>query len=242
MTGAAGALGSATVRVFLDDHWDVIAVDREAAVDQPDHDRPRARQVVIDLGGEDAEAAVTAAIGDRPLHHVVAIAGGALRGEPETQDDPLMLDPELFRASVDANLTTQFVTARATLAALRRAAEVDRSITFTSSFNALSAQGMPGYSAAKAGLVGMMHALVDPLGRDGIRVNVVAPGTVRTPRTEALWGSVPGHFDRLERGTALGRLGSPEDIARTNLAVATLLTHTTGQVIVADGGQTVVHR
>lgn len=239
VTGAAGALGSATVRTFLADGWQVVGVDRTALDDAPPDG---VEHVLVDLNEGDAEDAIAASLGSRPLHHVVGIAGGALPGEPETQDDPLALEPALFRGSLDANLTTQFVTLRATLPALRRAGPGDRSVTFTSSFNALGAQGMPAYSAAKAGLIGMMRALVDPLGREGIRANVVAPGTIRTPRTERLWGSRPGHFERLERGTATGRLGTPDDVARTYLAVATSMTHVTGQVIVVDGGQTVIHR
>jgi 3-oxoacyl-[acyl-carrier protein] reductase len=115
----------------------------------------------------------------------------------------------------------------------------DRSVTFTSSWNALTGAGMPAYSAAKAGLIGLMHALTGPLGADGIRVNVVAPGTVVTPRTQRIWASDVGHFERLADTTALGRLGAPVDIARTFVALATELTHVTGQVIVVDGGQMV---
>ena len=85
----------------------------------------------------------------------------------------------------------------------------------------------------------MMHALVPPLGREGIRVNVVAPGTVRTPRTERIWAGDDGHWERLEASTALGRLGTPDDVARAYLALATQLTHVTGQVLVVDGGQMV---
>jgi NAD(P)-dependent dehydrogenase (short-subunit alcohol dehydrogenase family) len=156
-----------------------------------------------------------------------------------TRDDPAGLDPGAFRESVDANLLTQFIVLRAALPWLRESAGEDRSVTFVSSFNGLSGWGMPAYSAAKAGIVGMMLALTTPLGRDSIRVNVVAPGTIRTPRTEALWAGEPGHFDDLEATAALGRLGTPDDVARSFLALATLLTHVTGQVLVVDGGQCV---
>lgn len=239
VTGAAGALGQATITSFLDHGWATIGVDR-APLDRQPVDAHE--HLVVDLADTQAEATLGDHLASRTLDHVVGIAGGALPGEPETQHDPAQLDPALFRRSLDANLTTQFTMLRATLAALRRGPERDRTVAFTSSFNALSAQGMPAYSAAKAGLIGLMHALVDPLGRDGIRVNVVAPGTVRTPRTERLWGGVEGHFERLEHGTATGRLGVPEDVGRTHLALATLLTHVTGQVLVVDGGQSVVHR
>lgn len=242
VTGAAGALGGATTNAFLLAGFDVIGVDRaETVVDAGRSTGGRYTALRVDLGAEGAVADLTDAVAARQLAHVVGIAGGALSGEPETKDDPSLLGVDLFRASVDANLTTQHVLLHALWPALRDGTG-DRSVTFVSSFNALSGQGMPAYSAAKAGLIGMMHALVDPLGRRGVRVNVLAPGTIRTPRTEALWGGVAGHFERLERSTALGRLGTPDDVARSCLALATQLTHMTGQVLALDGGQTVVHR
>jgi NAD(P)-dependent dehydrogenase (short-subunit alcohol dehydrogenase family) len=171
------------------------------------------------------------------LHHLVQIAGGALPEEPRTQHDPALLATEVFRGSLERNLTSQFITLRAALPWFRRGQDADRSVTFTSSWNALSAQGMPAYSAAKAGLIGMMHALVRPLGAEGIRCNVVAPGTIRTPRTERIWSHDPAHFDRLAASAATGRLGVPDDVASTCLALARDLAHVTGQVLVVDGGQ-----
>jgi NAD(P)-dependent dehydrogenase (short-subunit alcohol dehydrogenase family) len=170
---------------------------------------------------------------------VVGIAGGALDEEPPTQDDPVLLDVKVFRASIEANLVSQFVVLRAALPWLRQSTATNRSVAFASSWNALTGVGMPAYSAAKAGLIGMMHALTSPLGAEGIRVNVVAPGTVRTPRTERIWAGVEGHFERLEATTATGRLGTPDDVARAFVALVTQLVHMTGQVLVVDGGQTV---
>jgi NAD(P)-dependent dehydrogenase (short-subunit alcohol dehydrogenase family) len=236
VTGAAGAIGSATVRLFVEAGFHVVGLDRDPGVACVAPQRYTGLQV--DLTDESAlAAAIDAAEHTGDLAHVVGIAGGALPEEPRTQDDPAALEPELFRASIEANLTTQFLVMRAALPWLRRNSGVDRSITLTSSFNALTGCGMPAYSAAKAGLIGMMHALTGPLGAEGIRVNVVAPGTVRTPRTERIWGHVPGHFERLEAATALGTLAMPEDVGRAFLALATMLTHVTGQVLVVDGGQ-----
>lgn len=236
VTGAAGALGSAAVDAVLAAGARVMAVDR----DEIRGDR-QIECCVVDLTEPAAEAKISDALRGRPLHHLVCIAGGALEGEPESQHDLAALDTDLFRASLEANLVTQFVTLRAALAALRSAAPADRSVTLTSSFNAFSAQGMPAYSAAKAGLLGMMHALVAPLGHEGIRINIVAPGTIRTPRTDALWSGTAGHFERLAAGTALGRLGTPRDVAEAYLACLRM-EHVTGQVLVVDGGQTVIHR
>lgn len=240
VTGAAGAIGSATVQAFMTAGYHVVGVDRDPRVDEVGTNA----YTGVQLDVRDGEALAGAA--DRlsslgTLSHVIGIAGGALPEEPQTQHDLAALPADVFRASLDLNLTSQFLVLQAFLGWLRDS-DGDRSVVLTSSFNALSGQGMPAYSAAKAGLIGMMYALTAPLGADGIRINVVAPGTVVTPRTQRIWGDVPGHFERLQSGTALGRLAVPDDVARTFLSLADDLSHVTGQVIVVDGGQLTVRR
>lgn len=235
VTGDAGAIGSATTDLFLETGRTVLGLD---LVERTPTASDRYHTVVTDLVDEAAvEEALKVLEELPPLRHVVAIAGGALPEEPRTKDEPWSMDTDLFRASLERNLISQFITLKAAQIWLQESQAGDRSITLTSSFNALSAQGMPAYSAAKAGLIGMMHGLVGPLGANGIRVNVVAPGTIRTPRTERIWGHEPGHFERLTATTALGRLGEPQDVARAYRALALELTHVTGEVLVVDGGQ-----
>lgn len=239
ITGAAGAIGTAAVRRFLDRNSVVLGLDRREV---PDHG-VRFRGLVCDLNDH---ASVIRSVNEGleglpPLAHYVGVAGGALPGEPDSRDIISGIDLDLFASSLAANLTTQVAALQAALPGLKALGGEDRSVTFTSSFNALSAQGMPGYSAAKAGLVGLMYACVRPLGAAGIRVNVVAPGTVRTPRTELLWASVPDHFERLASATALGRLAEPDDVAAAFVSLALDLAHVTGHVLVVDGGQMAMH-
>lgn len=238
VTGSAGAIGTATMRALHEGGYRVLGFDRTPTCAEGE----TWPHVQVDVTNEDELAEAVAQVRSMgPLAHVIGIAGGALPGEPDTQADPVAVEPDLFRGSLENNLVGQFLVVRATLPWLRASGAFDQSFTFTSSFNALSAQGMPGYSAAKAGLIGLMHSLVDPLGREGIRVNTVAPGTVRTPRTERLWSVRPGHFERLAQSTATGRVGTPEDVADAFLALLRMR-HATGQVIVVDGGQSVIHR
>jgi NAD(P)-dependent dehydrogenase (short-subunit alcohol dehydrogenase family) len=241
ITGAAGAIGRATVTEFLDRDFAVIGFDRDPGVVTVTT-REGYAGVMVDLQDENAvEKAIADVRGCGELAHVIAIAGGALPGEPESRHDPALLSVELFAASVTENLTTQFITIQKALPWMRARQVAGASIACTSSWNALTGCGMPAYSAAKAGLIGMTHALAGPLGAEGIRINVVAPGTVRTPRTERLWGKESRHFETLEQSSLLGRLGEPADVARTFAALATLLTHVTGQVVVVDGGQMLHH-
>ena len=245
ITGAAGALGSATASAFVGAGFEVVGLDVDPAV--VELDLPAFRGFCVELTDADAVEEVTGRLATtETLRHLVGVAGGALAEEPPTRHDPWLLAPEDFRRSLERNLTSQYIVLRAVLPWFRSSAPAgaaagpsasDRSMTLISSWNALSAQGMPAYSAAKAGLIGMMHALVRPLGAEAIRINVVAPGTIRTPRTERIWAHDEGHFDRLAQTAAIGRLGVPQDVADTCLSLATDLTHVCGQVLVVDGGQ-----
>src|SRR5262249_32383404 len=89
-------------------------------------------------------------------------------------------------------------------------------------------------SAAKAGVIGMMNALSVPLAKRGIRVNVVAPGTTRTPLTED--PDDPNHFGRKAARIPLGRVGPPDDVAAVTEALADRMTYVAGETITIDGG------
>jgi len=99
---------------------------------------------------------------------------------------------------------------------------------------------MPGYSSAKAGLLGLVVALALPLGRRGIRVNAVAPGTVLTERLRASYGAAGDELNpRLVAASATRRETRPDDVARAVVAVVGM-EQMTGQRIVVDGGQLAV--
>ncbi|MCJ7453414.1 MAG: pteridine reductase [Steroidobacteraceae bacterium] len=90
----------------------------------------------------------------------------------------------------------------------------------------------PVYSAAKAGLVMLTMSLARELGPE-IRVNGIAPGPVLWPERDL----DPALKDEIIAKTALKRSGSPDDIARTALYLATEAPYVTGQVITVDGGR-----
>jgi 3-oxoacyl-[acyl-carrier protein] reductase len=96
--------------------------------------------------------------------------------------------------------------------------------------------GQVNYAAAKAGLIGMTKSIARELASRGVRANAVAPGFISTDMTDAL----PDAAKAALSGTiALGRLGSPDDVAA---CVAFLAcddaSYITGQVIAVDGGMT----
>jgi acetoacetyl-CoA reductase/3-oxoacyl-[acyl-carrier protein] reductase len=110
------------------------------------------------------------------------------------------------------------------------------SIVLISSINGERGKfGQSNYAAAKAGLIGLARSAARELGPSGVRVNVLAPGFVRTAMTAGLANE---HVERAREETALGRIADPEDVARVALFLASdLARHVTGQVLRVDGGQ-----
>ena len=94
--------------------------------------------------------------------------------------------------------------------------------------------GQANYSASKAGIIGMSKALARELGSRGVRVNVIAPGYIKTALTDV----ISEEMRQLILGnTALGRLGEPEDVARAvRFLCSDEAAFITGEVLLVDGG------
>lgn len=94
------------------------------------------------------------------------------------------------------------------------------------------------YSAAKSGVVGLVRGLAVELARNGIRVNGIAPGYIRTAQLLSKEHSLgPEAAETVGEIIPLGRIGQPEDIADVALFLASdAARYMTGQVVVVDGG------
>ena len=85
-------------------------------------------------------------------------------------------------------------------------------ITMASVSGIRPTRGEAPYAAAKAGVIALTRSAALEYGPDGVRVNAVSPGFIRTPLTEFTW-SMPEHLAAIEAGTPLGRTGTADDIA-----------------------------
>ncbi len=108
-----------------------------------------------------------------------------------------------------------------------------------SSVNALAYFGNEAYSAAKAGILSLTRSLAVRYGPFGVRVNAIAPGTLKTPAWEQRQQKDPDIFERVAKWYPLGRIGDPEDVAGAVLFLASdEAAWISGAVLPVDGGLT----
>ncbi|GAA1802672.1 SDR family NAD(P)-dependent oxidoreductase [Luedemannella flava] len=235
ITGGRGSIGRATVARLAARGCRVVALDREPL--PPQTAALVAHELTVDLLDDAAVGAALATVDETPSH-VIGIAGGG-DAEELSQADPATEALDIFARVVAANLHIAFVTIRHTVPLLRRATG-SRSITLVGSINAYGGYGAPGYSAAKAGLSGLVNALATPLGAEGISISCVALGTVDTDNLRHL-DEVRGltyHPDRIAARAPLRRILTPDEVAAALVAFALDTPGLTGTTVTLDNGQT----
>lgn len=140
------------------------------------------------------------------------------------------LSIEDWNAVLTNNLTANYLLVRRTLPLLGEGSSV---IMIGSRSAVVGIPLRAHYTAAKAGLVGLMRSLAKELGPRGIRVNVIAPGVIE-PEDAPLPEEIQARYQRL---TSLGRLGRPSEIAGAALYLASdLSAYVTGETLNVDGG------
>lgn len=225
--GGASGIGWATARALAADGCHVTVADRNT-----DGARDRAAELgdphtaaSVDVTDEGSVQRLFGETG--PLDVVVNCAGFSTFGL--ITDMPV----EDFRAVVDVCLNGAFIVAKYAGQQLREGGV----LVSISSLNARQpAAGMSAYCAAKAGLSMLTQVAALELGPRGIRVNAVAPGFVHTPLT-APAAAVPGVVEDYVENTALGRAGTPEDIAQAVLYLCSPTSSwLTGEVLDLNGG------
>ena len=154
-----------------------------------------------------------------------------------TDADFLDVSEEAWEEDVAITLKGPFLCSQAVLADMTK--NESGVILNISSVNALAYYGNEAYSAAKAGLLSLTRSLAVRYGPSGVRVNAIAPGTLRTPAWEKRREEDPNVFERVARWYPLGRIGEPEDVAGAALFLASNeAAWITGAVLPVDGGLT----
>ena len=229
VTGGTSGIGHAVARLLCDAGATVtVTGTREAAADY-DTDLAGLAYRRLILTDPDSVAAVASEITE--LDILINNAGANFPGGLDESD------PDGFDASVALNLGGHYRLTVALHRALKAStARGGASVVNLASISALRAVTLvPGYSAAKAGLINLTRNLAVKWARDGIRVNAVAPGLIDTPMTAPLH-AIPVLLDGELAHIPLRRMGTADEVAS---AVGFLCTessgYTSGALVVVDG-------
>ena len=245
ISGGATGIGAAAARRLAAEGaavavLDTNAGDGEALVDDLRRGGASARFTPCDVADVGAvRAAVDAAAGALGgLDLVFANAGVGTIVVGGTVES---IEPERWGLAFDVNARGAYALCRAAIPHLR--AQGGGAIVMTSSSSAyIGTGGRPthAYAATKGALVSLVRAMAASYGPEGIRVNGLAPGLVRTRLTEDILGD-PARREAAIGGVPLRRYATPEELAACALfLLSDDASFVTGTVLVADGGQTIV--
>jgi 3-oxoacyl-[acyl-carrier protein] reductase len=242
VTGSSRGIGAAIAKLFAQQGAKVVVHGRDTmalSAVQAEIERAggKALSVVADVTKfaeiEEMRRYVELALG--PVDILVANAGASL-----TMPGPIeQISEEGWHASVDANLTATFLTIKSILPGMkeRKAGSI---ITLSSAAARRAHPGSPiPYTAAKAGIQILTQDLAAKVGPYGIRANCIAPETILTERNEQ---RIPNaQKQALVQAHPIRRLGTPEDVARAALFLASdESAWITGIVLDVAGGSVMV--
>ncbi len=228
VTGAASGIGRGIARLLAAEGARLVLSDVAAAPGQA-----LARELdAIFIAADLAEPAAARQLFDAALAALGDISVFVHSASPRRSEEQTILavTEAQWDAMVDVGLRSGFILGQA-VGAHMKARGIKGRMLYVTSLHAYSPRNLPHYSATKAGQTMLVKELARALGRDGIRVNAIAPGAIPG-------GGFNADVAALEAMIPLGRTGTPEDIAGMALALLCdrFSRYVTGTTVAVDGG------
>lgn len=243
VTGGTSGIGAACAERLLMDGWSVVLVGRSSE---------KARQLVARLSHLGDIAAVTgdvassafcdSVVADALARHgrldgVVNSAGIMRRGTAEDTTDTA------WNETFAANVSGTFFMCRAAIPAIRSGGRSGAIVNIASDWGLVGGAGHVAYCASKGAVVNMTRALALDHASEGIRINVLCPGEVRTPMLDAGLAmdgqATADRYEDIGRTIPIGRVSEPtEQASMVAFLLSDAASFVVGSVIAADGGAT----
>src|SRR5580692_5281543 len=223
ISGGAGTIGGAFAKAFLDHGAHVIVADLAAPKDGTD---PRIRYEQLDVRDDAAVEGLAARV--EKIDVVIHCAGRLARWEE--------YKPEVFKDILDIHLVGNLRLANAFRPHLK--ASGGCLINIASMYSYFGAPHVPAYGAAKAGVVSLTKSLAISFAKDGIRVNAIAPGWIKTEISRA-GRENPEFNQKVVARLPGGEWAEPEELAGAVIFLASAASRLiNGVTIPVDGGNT----
>jgi 3-oxoacyl-[acyl-carrier protein] reductase len=236
VTGAASGMGRATARLFAAEGANVAVTDynlegAQAVTNEIAASGGNAKAWRLDVADREQIVSVVNEVAAQFSSLDIVINNAGISVRVAIDDDGY---EEAWAKAISVMLTAHPRIIRAALPHLRKSKSPR--IVNISSTEALGATALHSpYSAAKAGVTGLTRSLAVELGREGITVNCICPGPIRTAITDRI--SEEHKTIYAKRRTALGRYGDAEEVAHMTLSLCLpAASFLTGAVIPVDGG------
>ena len=234
ITGALGGIGSATVDAFLSEGARVVATDLDKDTDRW-LDQPLLNYLSADLRDPEAIWQLLDAAKDELGGSIeICINNAAITHRAEFLD----LKLEDYDRVFNINLRAPFLIGQEVAKWLIESSSSGAIVNIGSVNAQLALPDNAAYVSSKGGLLQLTRAMAVALAPSGIRVNMVAPGSIDTPLQRTGQSRSPTLHARVMSRTPLGRLGKPEEVAEAILFMASpRSSYITGECLFVDGGR-----
>lgn len=239
ITGAAGGIGRAIVRIFKENGWQVIGIDRQDFGSEFPQDG-------LFIKADISEPAQIDYIFEEVKSKSAFLNAVVNNAAVQISKPILETSAEEWDLTLASNLRSVFLGTKHAHPLLKSAG--GGAIVNVSSVHAVATSAnISAYAASKGGLLAFTRAMAIEFAPDNIRVNAILPGAVDTPMLRASMSrgqfggdSVKQRLDNLANKTVIGRVGKPEEIASAIffLADGNQSSFMTGQALIVDGGAT----